>query len=458
MTYRVFRWLFWAATALPSPASAAPETPLHKALGASDAWTINGSFRARIEGIDGQFRPNAADDDVAVTLQTRVFAEYDSGPVRFGAELFDARAYFQRARSSVGTGEVNALELAQAYVGFDLGDAFGKTTTSTLTAGRMTINVGSRRLVSRQLFRNSTNAFTGLRFEWTDKARDRLTLFWVLPHNRLPNDPAGIASNSVAFDHESLEQQLFGVSFTKTAVLGGSLEIYGYGLLERDAPGFQTINRRLFTPGIRLFRAPRADRFDWDIEGIYQTGTARGSAAATDVRDLPVSAYLVHLELGRSLALPFAPRLALQYDRASGNGSDPNRIGRFDTLFGARRFDFGPTSLYGPIGRANISSIGARVEAKPGKRWDGLLAWRVLWLENSTDSFSSTGVRDRSGGLGNFAGHQLEARARYWIVPDILRAEIGAPVLLKGDFLRLAPNGRDNGDTKYGYFDVNWSF
>lgn len=444
--------------AVPGAAQPRREPLLHAALGAPSDWRIEGSFRARIEGIDGQFRPTAADYDIVTTLHTIVLAEYDSGPVRIGAELYDARAYFQRPQSSVGTGEVNALELAQAYLGFDLGDALGPGTTSTLTAGRMTINVGSRRLVSRQNFRNSTNAYTGMRLEWTDAARDRLTLFWVLPHTRLPGDPAGIVANGVVFDRESLALQYFGGSFTRAGVLGGSLEVYGYGLLERDAAGFQTSNRRLFTPGLRLFRAPHANAFDWDIEGIYQLGTARATANPNDRRDLAVGAYFVHLELGRTLALPWAPRLAVQYDRASGDGGNPDRLGRFDTLFGARRFDYGPTSLFGAFGRANLSLVGTRLDVVPAPRWDGLFAWRAAWLESRTDSFSATGVRDRSGGSGRFAGHQLEARARYWVIPEVLRAEIGGAVLFKGDFLRQAPNGRDNGDSTYGYFDVNWNF
>jgi len=446
------------ALAAPARAQAPPEPLLHAALGASDNWTINGGIRVRIDGIDGQFRPVGLDHDVLLSIQSRLFAEYDTGPVRIGGEIIDARAYFQTPGSSVNTSEVNAAELAQAYLGFDLGDALGAGSTATLTAGRMTANFGSRRLVARALFRNSVNAFTGLRFDWTDTAHDRLTLFWFLPHTRMPGDAAGIAANGVVVDREGLDLQLFGGSFTKAGVFGGSLEIYGYGLLERDAPGFQTSNRRLFTPGIRLFRAPHAGAFDWDIEAIYQLGTTRGTAATSDLRDLTVGAYFVRLEVGRGLALPWAPRLALIHDRASGNGRDPNRFGRFDTLFGARRADLGPSSLYGAIGRANLSSIGVRADVTPGPRWDAFVGYRALWLESRTDSFSFTGVRDPSGRSGSFAGHQIEGRVRHWIVKDVLRADLGAAFLLKSDFLRRAPNGRDNGDTKYGYLDVTWGF
>src|SRR3546814_10270491 len=42
---------------------------------------------------------------------------FRSGPLRFGAEVMDLRAYDADRGSSAGNGDVNALELIQAYVG-----------------------------------------------------------------------------------------------------------------------------------------------------------------------------------------------------------------------------------------------------------------------------------------------------------------------------------------------------
>ena len=67
---------------------------------ADDApFSIAASARLRVESIDGQFRPNAPTNDTMVSLKTAVEAEYDAGPVRFGAELWDARAWGQDVRS-----------------------------------------------------------------------------------------------------------------------------------------------------------------------------------------------------------------------------------------------------------------------------------------------------------------------------------------------------------------------
>lgn len=125
---------------------------LHEAVGAPDNWHLSGSVRARFEAIDGQFREDAVNRDQVLPLRTTLFAEYDAGLVRFGAEFHDARAYFQRRGSSVGTDVVNAIEFSQYYARGDLGEALGSDSASYLKVGRMTMQLGSERLVARQGF------------------------------------------------------------------------------------------------------------------------------------------------------------------------------------------------------------------------------------------------------------------------------------------------------------------
>lgn len=413
--------------------------------------TVDASIRARAEAIDGQFRPGKTDTG-ALFLRTLVSAEYDAGPLRIGGEIQDARAYFDRQPSSVGTTEVDTLEPIQAFVVVEVGK------TAELQVGRMTMDWGSRRLVSRQSFRNSTNAFTGVRFDWTPSAGNSATLFWTMPQDRLPDERGQIRENAVELNRERLEQQFFGArAVAANVVAGASLESYLFRLVEEDAPNFATRNRRLWTGGLRLLRKPRAGAFDFEVEAIWQTGTARASAAPGDRTDLNVSAYFAHASVGRTFALPWSPRLMLSYARASGDGR-ANGYGRFDTLFGARVFEYGPSSLYGLVSRANLSSPEARLEVKPDKRWDGYFAVRPLWLERATDAFSATGIRDASGAAGRYAGTQLDLRVRHWLKPDRIRLAAGAALLAKGSFLRDAPRAPDNGNTKYGFAEITYGF
>lgn len=445
-----------AAFALGAGAAMAADAPpptLYGLLGSPDGWTISGTFRIRDEAIADQFRPAPAPrSDHFVSLRTTLFAEYDAGSWRVGGEVFDSRGYDERPDSSVGTTEVDALELSQAYVSIDVGGH-----DSAITAGRFAMDDGSRRLISRSQFRNTINAFTGIRYDWKGP-QGVARVFWVMPQVHEPDGAQGIRDNDIRWDRESPDFEFYGGSYTWPKVLGGTLEVYGYGLAERDSPRVPTRNRRLFTPGVRLYRAPKAGAFDYEVEGIYQTGKARGSTKPTDLKDLDVEAHFIHLEAGRSFTARWSPRVAVQYDQASGDEGKAGRFTRFDTLFGARRGEYGPTSLWGAVQRANLSSPAIRLEVTPDKRWDGLVAWRGLWLENPKDSFASTAVRDTNGLSGRHAGDQLEARVRYWVIPKAVRLEGGAAWLFKGRFLDTAPNAPKDGDSRYGYVDLTFTF
>ncbi|HEX8387984.1 MAG TPA: alginate export family protein [Sphingomonas sp.] len=409
-------------------------------------WEARFEARARVEAIDGQFRPEpVAERDAALTLRTSLFAEYDAGPIRIGGELLDSRAYFQRRRSSISTNEVNALEPLQAYVRADLGER------AQAMAGRFTFDLGSRRLVARNAFRNTINVFTGVRAEFGDDAFGAAA-FWTVAPTRLPDDPEGIRNDSVELDRERGAPVFFG-AFARALTGAGRVETYLYRLRERDSADILTRDRRLWTAGGRLFRAPAAGRFDWELEGAYQWGRARATADAADALDRRVSAGFVHGAVGRTLPGAWRPRVQFAVDYGSGDGEGPT-LGRFDTLFGARLFDFGPTGLLGAGQRANLVSVELRGEARPDARTNLHLAVRPLRLARATDAFAATGVRDPQGRAGRNAGTQIDLRARRTLVPDRLTATAGMVYLAKGRFLTDAANAPPARDTRYGFVEL----
>ena len=434
----------------------APPT-LQQALGNPDGLTVSGSMRVRYEALGNQFRPGLDRNDDIVALRTDLLAEYDTGPVRIGAELQDSRAWSTDSGSSVGTGEVNALELVQAYAGFDLGDALGEGTDTRLDLGRFTMDLGSRRLVARNNYRNTTNAFTGVHAHFSGRNGTALSLFYTLPQQRLPGDRQGVLDNKVRWDREGFDLAFWGAHLSARPVGDSTaLEAYFLVLEEGDRPGRATRNRHLFTPGVRIYRAPATGRLDFELEGAYQFG-AISAGTAPGAAKLDVSAYFLHASLGYRFSGHWAPRIALQYDLASGDGTGKS-WGRFDTLFGARRGEFGPTGIFGALGRANISSPGVRLEVKPGRRWDAFSMYRAAWLASASDAFASTGVRDPAGLSGNFAGHQIEGRVRYWIIPSRLQLEAGAVLILNGEFLTQAPNANRFGNPRGSYVSLDASF
>jgi hypothetical protein len=326
------------------------------------------------------------------------------------------------------------VELAQAYVStvFDAPVAGGAQTT--LQAGRFTMNLGARRLVAADDYRNTTSSVTGLRVDSKTKAGWSATAFYTLPVTRLPESAASLLDNDIKADRESSAAVLYGgLVQTPRRIAGGALEAMLLQFRERDAPGRPTRDRDLTTLDLRLFREPAAGHWDWEAEVALQTGSAHTSTAATaPLKD--VAADFVHLRAGYQWASAWKPRLAVEYDRASGEGSGA-KSHRFDTLFGMRRADFAPSGLYALVGRANISSPGLRFEATPSARLDVMATARALFLASAVDAFSTIGIKDPKGLAGDHAGTQFDTRLRYW--------------LAKGRFLLDAPGTRKDGDVKF---------
>lgn len=431
-----------------SPQTAPSPWSLHGAAGAPEDLKLSATFRVRYDTIDGQARPgfNASDD--TINLRTALFAEYDTGPVRIGAELYDSRAYGADPRTPITTNEVNVAEFVQAYAALDLDAPFGAGSRATIQAGRFVLNLGSRRLVAADDYRNTTNGYSGLRGDIALSDGIRATAIYVLPTTRLPDDLPALLDNEFALDRESFDAVLWGGVASKAGVIGkvnAEASFYRFG--ERDRAARPTRDRSLDTFGVRIFREPAPGKIDFEVEGFYQWGSS-ASGIAQGAPLLDVSATFFHADIGYTFAGAWRPRVSLRFDRASGDEDGPT-YSRFDTLYGMRRAELAPSGLYNTVGRANLSSPAIRVELAPNKRTEVFVHYRPLWLASRTDSFSTSNVRDVTGRSGNFAGHQFELRWRQWLVIDALRFEANGIYLAKGSFLRDAPNAPATDDTRY---------
>lgn len=422
-----------------------------------EALELSATVRARFETIDGQARTGFNSSDDLFSFRTILTADYHITPdVHVVGELWDSRAYNGNRGTPISTGEVNTLEPAQAYLGIALPGALGKGTKVDLQAGRFLLALGSRRLVAADDYRNTTNSSTGLRADVAAPGGWKATLVYVLPQLRLPDDRDSLLDNDVALDRESFDTVLWGGLVTRTNTLAGAMAEVGllhFG--ERDAPGRPTRNRSLDTVSARLIRNPKPATWDFELEGIVQRGTvSTGLAANAPSQD--VRAWFVHGDLGYTFAGGWKPRIALEYDHASGDGRGGS-YGRFDPILGMRRADLAPGALYNAILRSNFISPGVRLEAAPNAKTDLMVSVRSFWLAAREDAFSSTGVRDPSGKSGSFAGHQLDARLRYSLTPKI-RLEADVVLLAKGRFLREAPNAPPGSWTRYLSLNTTFLF
>jgi hypothetical protein len=159
----------------------------------------------------------------------------------------------------------------------------------------------------------------------------------------------------------------------------------------------------------------------------------------------------MHASTGMRFDAEASPRLALAFDFATGDGDPNDRANqRFDPLFGARRFELGPTGLYGALARSNVCSPGARFELAPHRTLDLMAGYRLAWLTSKRDAWTTAAIRDPDGQSGRFIGHQIEARVRWQPFPKNLGLEIGGALLARGHFATQAP-GVTTGDPVYLY-------
>lgn len=433
---------------------------LESALSTPDWFSLGGSYRVRYETLNNPYRAGASGSDEILVERFLLNARVEVNQFYAGAELEDSRQQLADSGTPLGTDSVNTLEPLQAYVGMRFSDAFSKGDHLDLQAGRVTIDNGSRRLVARNRFRNTLNAFSGLHATWQGSDGSQVQAMFLQPMQRKPGDRASLDDNDHELDTDSGDVRLWGVFASHPRLFGNVTgEAYFYGFRSRDHVGIPVADRDLYTPGVRLYAKPAKGAWDFEAEGVYQWGTSRASTSAADTRDLQHKAGFFHGEVGYTLTANMSPRLELSYDFASGDHNpNDNENNRFDTLYGARRGDFGPTGIYGAFARANISTPGLRLELKPGKAVSTMVGYRAVWLASDRDQYTTAKLQDPTGNSGSFVGNQLEAQVQYNVLPGNVALELGGAYLMHGEFLNHAPNAPDEGDTTYVYAAVAATF
>lgn len=451
-------------TPLVTPAPAAEAA----ATGLPDWLNISGEARMRYESVDGQFRAGGRGGDQALALRTLVLAEARFDKVNLGFEVQDSRHFYDDAGSPTSNSAVNALDILQFYANFDasqtgIAKVLGHN-QARLKLGRQTLDIGSRRILERVDMSNVILNFTGGYWNSTNARGDMFHALAVVPVGRLPTDFASLQKDEIQLDKEEWSRVFLGLHYIRANVLADllsrtNLELFVYQLSEKDSAKVATPNRDYLQPGFRLIRPPRRGQWDFEFETAYRTGTRRASSAATDVTDLKVRAGMAHVHLGYTFDAPWQPRLALDWDYATGD-SNPNdaKFDQFERLFGGRRTDFGHTGIYGPLAPANINAPGWRLEVRPNARWDSRLTYKAAFLDQARDAWVIAQVRDRQGQSGKFIGHSWDWRARYWIDPGKLQLEVGAATLIQGRFAKTAPNASRQGNSNYGFVALTRTF
>jgi hypothetical protein len=427
------------------PSEPAAETP---------AWlSLTGSYRLRYEHMDNTFRIVGPAQDELLVSRLLVHARATGERYYGGVELQDSRAWLHKDLTPVGTDDVNALEPLQLYAGY-------RTDKLDVQLGRMTMDVGSRRFVARNRTRNTLNGFTGINVRWTLPGRRGLQAFLTMPTARLPNnlERGKLRGNDFVLDQEHGERVFWGLYLSGVDFAGGfDTDWYLLGIHEKDRPSLPTRNRDFLTAGLRVRKS--TDLWSFEFETALQSGETRATALPSDVTDLDHRAWFAHAELSRDLAGSWAPSLILRLDYASGDDDpDDGEFNRFDTLFGARRWEFGVTGIHGVFARSNILSPGLGLRMKPRPSLDLRFDYRPAWLASDRDFLPTAALRDRDGNSGSFIGQQLDARLRWAPAASNFSVDITAAYLWKGEFLTDVPFAPPDDNILYWYFSAGLSF
>ncbi len=457
--------LLWLGGALACTPLAAADGGSAREDAGAPRLSVSGESRVRYESLQGQFRANREGGDQLLLFRSLLLAEADLGRIALGVEFQDSRTYLGDLGTPLSSSITNPFDVLQLYVrAQELPGLLGHGSESDLSIGRLTVDIGSGRQIERVDFANVIKSYSGAHLVSRSPRGDTLHLLHVSPTKRFPDSRPGLDDNDLSGDEEQWGRRIWGVHYRRADLFPDTApdvwgELFVYGLEERDTGTFETPDRSYVAPGVRLYRKPALGRWDIDLEAALRRGTRYATADPSDTRSLDVDASMVFAAFGYTFELPWSPRLALEYYYASGDeATDDLAYDRHERLFGSRRSDLNNTSIHGPLTPANLDAPGVRLEVTPGPRWDARVYYHAASLASASDAWVIAGLRDPTGQSGRFIGHTLDARARYWAVPDRVRLEVGASGLLYGGFAETVPGGPEGNGTLFGYGQVTVHF
>jgi hypothetical protein len=416
---------------------------LSAALATPDWLDLAGAVRLRREGFDYPF----AADQEGTTWQ---WAQRSRFRVSTRWKAFRAQVELQGSSSGedaqtdvVGTSTFNAGNVQQMFVSVTLPNFWETGLRTDLHVGRINLDIGSRRLVSRSNFGNTSQAFDGIHWNLANQALWQFRAFFSQAvFETDTTDRLALFANS--------DTLFWGLSYETHQVPWSRIHLYYLG-----ADGERTDNlesRTHSTFGLRLYQPPKAGRLDYDGESVWQVGR---------INEIDHFAFFQHVSLGYTFDVPWSPRLLAMYDYASGTDSpNGNYSQTFDGLFGARRGEFTPTSLFGPFYRSNISSPGVRLILKPRPLLAINVKFRAWYLAQSRDAWVNSGLQDSTGRSGNVLGQDVEVRVQWHPYPN-LSFDAGYDHFFKGSYIKNQTNVPGNPsahDTNYFYVQTEVKF
>ena len=413
-----------------------PRRPL-----ALPSWLrINVEQRTRFESIDHRYRPAEVGGDDLFSFRSRLQVRLGTDRWWAYSETQDSRVAGDDSASTINFTYENKTQVQQLHAGVAWKDLGRHQLAFQAEGGRFSRDFGFRRVIARNLYRNTTNAYEGLQARlgartWSLIGLASRPVYWTYPE--IERDPRFV------------DARFGGLYFTTTRKREASAD--AYALLWRDGDTSPAAERRrLDTPGFRLFGQFGKDHLaEYELEAAVQWGEVGG-------RDH--QAWFEHVQAGYNWpGVAWKPRVLALWDYASGD-EDPtdDRDGTWDVLLGARRFEFGPVNLYGFVARSNLNSPAVWFLFRPAEAWDWSLQVRDIRLAQARDAWRSMNLQDPTGRAGTHVGTQAELRLRRRFGPHV-EIDSGFVYFDEGRFVRtLKPSG--DGRALFAYSGIELKF
>jgi len=343
-------------------------------------------------------------------------------PLRFVVEFQDSRAF--NSIYPLAGQDINETELIQGFGELYLKDALGKDSKGqgraiSIRAGRMAFEIGSRRLIARNEFRNTTNNFEGFRLRLGERHNDvDLDSFLMRPVIRYP----------YAWDQPEWNNWIYG-SFMSIRNISPYLTVQPYFIGRHqygdplNTSSALKVKRDTQAPGLRVYG--NYNNFDWDIDVMKQFGTVGaisqtypyiwgannisspfGGYAQTKQHD----ALAYGIDVGYTFAEhPWKPRISAVYIYGSGNSSPwSSTNSNVDTFYGFNQ----PFSRNDYIGWNNVKDPKVRIEFEPVKDTRIDTAFSSYWLASASSAWDRANLWAPLGNRGTFMGTELDFRVR----------------------------------------------
>ena len=350
-----------------APGASLPARLKHLALGGAGFVSLGGEYRSRMDTYDHpDFGARGAPDFTSNARRLLLHADAHLGPdVRAFVQLGEG---FEAGRTPVRrAGDEGHVDLAQGFV--DLG--WGAPTARwRLRLGRQEVGIG--RYVAVRDGTNVRRAFDGGRIDGTVGG------WTVMGLAARPTQDRPGAFDDTADHADRL------LAFTAEHALPAKGYRLGFAVLERDnrlaryAAG--SGRERRTTLGVRVHGADGP----WDADG--QVSYQFGRLTPPGGRRLDIEAWGAAFEGARKLDLPWAPRLGVRIDAASGDGkAGDGKLGTFDLPYPNLSY-LTDAAIFAP---RNLADLQPFVAVNPTPALTVTLGSQVLWRMSRADSVYS---------------------------------------------------------------------